>query len=312
MARNKIVVITTGGTIAMRDEGRGAQPALSGDDLTAGLPDFGDDVEIEHEVFSNVPSSHLATKQLWELQKTVTDRLERLYVRGVVVTHGTDTMEETAYLLDYTVPSDRAIVVTGAMHHASEAGYDGLRNITDAIRVVLAKEADERGTMVVMNGEIHAARYVTKLKSHGVDALQSPGAGPMGRIVADDVHWYWSLERDTLPVRQIEPDVHLLRATVGAPDTLLRHLIEKRVRGIVVEGFGGGRVPPWWMDPIREAREAGTVVVIASRSPIARSGDTYNYPGAYRDLEEAGVVFAEGLSGPKARIKLMAALGGMQ
>lgn len=312
MARNKVVIITTGGTIAMRDEGAGAQPALSGQELVDRLPDFGDDVEIEVEVFSNVPSSHLTTKQLWQLQKTVSDRLERLYVRGVVVTHGTDTMEETAYLLDYTIPSDRAIVVTGAMYHAGDAGYDGIRNLANAVRVARSPEADERGAMVVMDDEIHAARYVTKFKSHGADAFQSPGVGPMGRIIEENIHWNWTLERDLLPVRNVEQDIYLIKATVGMPATLLRHLLDERVRGIVIEGFGGGRVPPWWMEPIRDATDAGIVVVIASRSPVARSGDSYNYPGSYRDLEEAGVVFAEGVSGPKARIKLMAALGGVK
>lgn len=311
MARNKVVVITTGGTIAMRDDGAGAQPALSGTDLVEQLPQFDTDIEIEHEVFSNIPSSHLTTKQLWQLQKTVSDRVERLYVRGAVITHGTDTLEETAYLLDYTIPSDRAIVVTGAMHHANQVGYDGLHNLASAIRVAVSPEADERGTMVVLNGEIHAARYVTKFKSHGVDAFQSPGYGPMGRIIDDKIHWNWNLDRDVLPVRALESDVHLLTATVGMPNSLLRHLIDKRVRGIVIEGFGGGRVPPWWMEPIREAAEAGVVVVVATRSVVGQSGDSYNYPGSYRDLEEAGVVFAEGISGPKARIKLMAALGGV-
>lgn len=312
MARDKVVIVTTGGTIAMRDEGAGAQPVLSGQDLIDQLPALNDDTEIEVEVFSNVPSSHLTTKQLWRLQKTVSERLERLYVRGVVVTHGTDTMEETAYLLDYTIPSDRAIVVTGAMYHAGDAGYDGIRNLANAVRIAVSPEADERGTMIVMNDEIHAARYVAKLKSHGVDAFQSPGAGPMGRVIEGDIHWHWTLERDSLPVRNLEQDIHLIKATVGMSDTLLRHLIDERVRGIVIEAFGGGRVPPWWMEPIREAAGAGIVVVIASRSPIARSGDSYNYPGSYRDLEEAGVVFAEGISGPKARIKLMAALGGVK
>lgn len=311
MSRNKVVVVTTGGTIAMRDEGEGAQPALDAGELIAQVPDADEDIEIETETFSNIPSNHLTMKQLWELQKTVTDRLERLYVRGVVVTHGTDTMEETAYLLDYTVPSDRAVVVTGAGRPASDPGYDGLRNVANAIRVAVSEESDSRGTMVVMNDEIHAARYVTKFKSHGTDMMQSPGVGPMGRIIDGQLHWYWDIERDTFPVREIEPDVHLITATVGGSERTLRHLIDAGVRGIVIVGFAGGRVPPWWMESIREARERGVVVVIAGRTPIARSGDTYNYRGAHRDLEEAGVVFAEGLSGPKARIKLMAALGGM-
>lgn len=309
--RNKIVIISTGGTIAMQDSGEGALPALSGEELAARLPDWGEGVEIEVETFSNIPSGHLTLEQLWQLQKVVAERLERLYVRGVVVTHGTDTMEETAYLLDLTIPSNKAVVLTGAMLHASEPGYDGIRNLTDAVRVALDPQSDNRGAMVVMNGEIHAARYVTKMKSHGVDAFASPGRGPMGRVIEGHIHWYWSLEREALPVKRLVPNVHLIKATLGMPDTLLRLLIEQNVAGIVIEGFGGGRVPPWWMDAIREARAKGILVAIAGRVPVAHSMDAYGYPGAYRDLEEAGVLFAEGLNGPKARLKLMAILGGL-
>lgn len=310
MAKSKIALITTGGTIAMRDEGRGGVPALGPEDFLPHLPpDLRDEVAFQVEMFSNVPSSHLTVNDLWQLRKAVQDRLERLAVRGAVVTHGTDTMEETAYLLDLTVPGERPVVLTGAMYRADEVGYDGFRNLADAVRVALDPQARGRGVMVVINGEVHAARYVTKVKSHGPDAFASPGRGPMGRVIGDKVHWYWNVEREVLSARQIEPDVHLIKAAVGAPDTLLRLLVQQRPRGIVIEGFGGGRVPPGWMDAIREATRQGTVVVVASRCLVGHTGDEYGYAGACRDLEAAGVVLAEGLSGVKARIKLMVALG---
>ncbi|MDQ7028975.1 MAG: asparaginase [Ardenticatenia bacterium] len=310
MAKVKIAVITTGGTIAMRDEGRGGVPALGPEELLACLPaDLREAARVDVEAFSNVPSNHLTLNQMWQLRKAVVDRLGRLYVCGAVVTHGTDTMEETAYLLDLTVPSERPVVLTGAMCRADEEGYDGVRNVVDAFRVALDPGARGRGTMIVMNGEIHAARYAVKVKSHGLDAFASPGRGPMGRVVGGQVYWYWHVERDMLPVREIEPDVHLIKATVGAPDTLLRLLVQQRPRGIVIEGFGGGRVPPGWMEPIREAVSQGTVVVVASRCPVGHTGDEYGYPGACRDLERAGVVLAGELSGLKARLKLMVALG---
>ncbi len=310
MAKIKIAVITTGGTIAMRDEGRGGVPALGPDELLAHLPaDLRQQARVDVEAFSNVPSSHFTLNHVWQLRKAVVDRLGRLYVRGAVITHGTDTMEETAYLLDVTVPGERPVVLTGAMFRADEAGYDGFRNVADALRVALDPGAWGRGAMIVMNGEVHAARYAVKVKSHGADAFASPGRGPMGRIIGDRVHWYWNVERDVIPVREIEPDVYLLKATLGAPDTLLRALVQQRPRGIVIEGFGGGRVPPGWMEPIREAVQQGTVVVVASRCPAGHTGDEYGYAGACRDLEAAGVVLAGELNGLKARLKLMAALG---
>jgi L-asparaginase len=312
MARNVVVVITTGGTIAMRDGGAGAVPSVGGSDLLGPAPPGMEGVEIQVEEFSNIPSSHFTVEQLWNLQKTVVDRLERLYVRGVVVTHGTDTLEETAYLLDYTVPSNKAVVLTGAMRTGSELGYEGRRNLWDAVRVAAAPESDGRGTMVVMNDEIHAARYVTKTMSHNPATFQSPGWGPMGRRFGEKIVWAWKLERDHLPVRHLNPNVHLLSLGIGANEMLLRHLVERRVSGIVIDAFGAGRVPPWWMQPIREAVQAGIAVVVASRAHNGFTHDGYGYPGAYRELEEAGVVFAEGLSATKARIRLMCALGAVR
>ncbi|MCZ7573122.1 MAG: asparaginase [Ardenticatenaceae bacterium] len=310
MARDKVVVITTGGTIAMRDEGEGAVPAIAGKGLVRDLPsDVAALGDIEVEEFSNLPSAHLTVDQLWNLQKTVVDRLERLYVRGVVVTHGTDTMEETAYLLDLTVPVSRPIVLTGAMRTAGEPGYDGRANLLAAIRVAFDPNASERGTMIVMNDEIHAARYATKAHTSSPAAFQSPGWGPMGRVYTDEIQWGWDIKREVFPVRQIEPNVHLIVLTVGANESILRYLIERRVRGVVIETLGGGRVPPWWVAPIKAAVAAGIAVVVTSRTGAGRTVDRYGYPGAYRDLEEAGVIFAGELNGPKARIKLMAALG---
>lgn len=308
MAKNIVVVITTGGTIAMRNKGGGAVPSVRGAALVAGLAE-GLNAELQIEEFSNTPSSHLDAERLWALQKTVVDRLERLYVRGVVVTHGTDTLEETAYLLDYTSPSYKSIVLTGAMRVTDERGYDGERNLYNAIRVALDSEADNRGAMVVMNDQIHAARYVTKLLSHGAETFQSPGWGPMGRIYDGRIEWGWKLEHQALPVRALEADVHLIKAVAGASDLMLRLLVEQRVRGIVIEALGASRVPPWWMPHIRAAVAQGTAVVIASRAASGYADDAYGYPGAARDLEAAGAVLAEGLTGPKARIRLMCALG---
>jgi L-asparaginase len=312
VARNIVVVITTGGTIAMQDtDGDGAIPSVDvGTLLTAPPPDL-TEIEIQVEEFSNLPSVHLTVEQLWQLQKTVSDRLDRLYVRGVVVTHGTDTLEETAYLLDYTIPIDKAVVVTGAMRTYDQEGYEGLHNLWNAIRVAAMPESDGRGAMVALNDEIHAARYVTKAGTHDASAFESPAWGPMGRIYGNKVIWGWNIKRDYLPVRGITPDVHLVPVTAGASDILLKHLVEKRVRGIVIEAVGAVRVPPWWLSTIREATTAGIAVVIATRTGRGFTHDGYAYEGSYKDLEAAGVIFAEGLSAVKARIRLMCALGVM-
>jgi len=308
----KLVLITTGGTIAMgtQPDREGAVPSLGPNELRAYLPaDIQNRVDWKVEAFCNVPSSHLTLDDLWHLRCTVGDWVGSSDVRGVVITHGTDTMEETAYLLDLTVPAKFPILLTGAMRHTSEQGYDGVTNLADAIRVALCPDAQEQGAMIVMNGEVHAARYVTKAHTLALDAFQSPGWGPVGRIEGTRVTFNQRLKREVLPVRRIEPDVHLIKLTAGMDTGYLQHLISRPVQGIVLEVLGSGRVPPWWMPSIREAVQKGIAVVIASRCSAGRVYDTYGFPGAYRDLESAGVTFVEGISGPKARIKLMVTLG---
>jgi L-asparaginase len=229
-------------------------------------------------------------------------------VQGIVITHGTDVMEETAYLLDLTVDTDKPIVLTGAMRTASAVGYEGIANIVAAVRVAGSDEARGLGALVVMNQELHAARHVTKTDTQSVGTFRSPPWGPLGRVDADMVVVERRVSRHNIPCSGLNPDVHLLKLSVGVDDSLLRYLIKQRAAGVVIEVLGGGRVPPWWMVPIREAIENGTIVVIASRCPTGRVYDGYGYKGAYRDLARAGAVFAEGLNGQKARIKLMIAL----
>jgi L-asparaginase len=302
-------VITTGGTIAMaHDEtAGGAVPSLSGKDFVGLLPPGL--AAVETEEFCNLPSAHFTVDTIWGLRTRVQEVVNDDEIQGVVVTHGTDTMEETAYLLDLTVDTDKPIALTGAMRTVSEVGYEGIANLLAAIRVAASDSARCLGALVVMNQEVHAARHVTKTHTQSTDTFKSPGFGPLGRIDADRVVVERTVARQHIPCASLNPDVHLIKLVVGMNDAFLRQLMASGAAGVVIEALGGGRVPPWWMNPIREAIEQGTVVVIASRCPSGRVYDGYGYEGAYKDLIKAGAVFAEGLNGQKARIKLMVALG---
>ena len=302
-------VITTGGTIAMRHDqaAGGAVPALTGEDLTRRLP--GDVTAVEWEEYCNLPSAHFTLESIWGLRTRVAELVRADNVQGIVVTHGTDTMEETAYLLDLTVDTDKPIVLTGAMRTASDEGYEGIANLSSAIRVAASVAARDLGALLVMNQEIHAARDVTKTHTQSLDTFNSLNHGLLGRVDGDRIVVDRRVVRQHIPCSRPELDVHLLKVTMGADDSFLRLLIEREAAGVVIEALGGGRVPPWWMPTIREAVKQGMVVVIASRCPSGRVYDGYGYEGAYRDLDAAGVVFAEGLSGQKARIMLMVTLG---
>ena len=305
----RVHVITTGGTIAMRHDqaASGAVPALRGEDF---LRQLGNGLTaMEWEEYCNLPSAHFTLDTVWGLRMRVAELVRDDEVQGIVVTHGTDTMEETAYLLDLTVDTDTPMALTGAMRTASDEGYEGIANLSSAIRVAASVAARDLGALVVMNQEIHAARDVTKAHTQSLDTFKSLNHGPLGRVDADKVVVDRRVMRQHIPCSSLERDVHLIKVTVGADDAFLRHLIDREAAGVVIEALGGGRVPPWWMPAIREAVQQGMAVVIASRCPSGRVYDGYGYEGAYKDLIEAGVVFAEGLNGQKARVKLMVALG---
>ena len=308
IANHHITILTTGGTIAMQHDAAagGAVPTLGAADFTAALP--GGLPELQTEELVNLPSSHFTLETLQTIRERVAALAAEPGVAGIVVTHGTDTLEETAYLLDLTVPGKKPVVLTGAMRTASDAGYEGYANLLAAVRVAAAPQARGLGAVVVLNDEIHAARYVTKMHTLSTATFQSPGWGPVGRVEGDSVIVGCWPERRVLPWRGLEPNVSLLKLTVGMETGLLEDALARGDRGVVIEALGGGRVPPWWLPAIERARDQGLPVVIASRCPSGRVWDAYGYPGAYRTLAGLGCLFAGGLNGQKARIKLMVVL----
>ncbi len=306
----RIVVLTTGGTIAMRNDASagGAVPALHGGDFLGALPVGLAEIQVRE--FANLPSAHLTVELLWALVQQVRCALDEDGVGGLVVTHGTDTLEESAFLSDLIVSSDKPVVFTGAMRTSSELGYDGTANLAASIRVALSDQARGLGTLVVLNDEIHAARHVTKTDATNPATFRSPEWGPIGRVHPDGVSFAMRLSgRDLIPAARLEPDVWLLKIGVGMGSDLLSFLIDRSAHGVVIEGLGGGRVPPWWLGEIERARKREMPVVITARVGSARLADPYGYAGAHRDLVASGCWFAHGLNGQKARIKLMAALG---
>lgn len=306
----QVVIITTGGTIAMKRSPMvgGAVPTLKGEDFMALLPRSG--VDLAFEEFANLPSSHLTPVQALDLGRRVEAALSAPDVDGVVVTHGTDTLEETAYLLDLTINSPKPVVVTGAMRTATMLGYDGVTNLAAAIRVAATPEARGLGVLVVFNERIFAASEVQKVHSQQVDAFDAPGSGPLGRIEGERVSVrHRPQQRLYIPCSRLEELVDLIKICQGASERQLRHSIDDGVAGIVIESFGSGRVPPWWLPLVREALDQRTTVAVTTRCVAGPMYDEYGYVGAYHDLQRMGVLFAQNLSGVKARIKLMVALG---
>ncbi len=308
----RVVILTTGGTIAMQHDPvlGGAIPKMGATEFSTALPrhllEF---VELESEEILNLPSSHFTLARLWQIREAVVAAVTRSEIHGVVVTHGTDVLEETAVLLDLTVNSPKPVVLTGAMRTATHVGYDGFANLASAVRVAASPDARGLGTLVVLNDEIHAARYVTKSHTLSLNTFQSPAWGPLGWVEGDRVLVGRRVAYNVIRCPALETRVELLKLTVGAEPAALKDMLTRGVRGVVIEALGGGRIPPWWFPIIERAVAAGVTVVVGSRCPSGRVWDSYGYPGAVRDAVRVGCLLAEGLNGQKARIKLMVVLG---
>jgi L-asparaginase len=309
-----VAVLSTGGTIASRqDPGKGGYvPALSADDLIASVPAINSVARIETQQVSNISSSDM-TPQVWvQLLARINELLLRTEIAGAVVTHGTNTLEETAYFLDLTVASSKPVVLVGAQRPASDPDADGPRNLLDAIRVVSSPEAIGKGVMVVMNGQINAARDVTKTNTSQVETFRSLEFGALGVVDVEAVRFYRSpLRRQTLTpdpgaaLRRVE----IVTAYAGADGRSIRSLMrEGDVDGIVVTGLGLGGVPGLMFDAIQEARKKGVPVVVGTRVPTGRVFPLSATKASALSLKAIGCVLADNLSPQKARVLLMLGL----
>jgi L-asparaginase len=310
---SKIVIVTTGGTIAMvRDTVTGSSvPAPTTHRHLIHVEQLRLIAETEHYDFSNIPSPHMNPSILWELSQVVNRILIRDDVTGVVITHGTDTLEETAYFIDLTVQTEKPIVLTAAMRNLDELGTDGPRNLLSSVRVAVSSYARNLGTLVCVNDEIHAAVDVTKTYTSNIATFESPGSGPIG-IVDDEsviIHRRPVL-RSSYAVERIEDSVALLKTFVGDKGDFIDVLPELGYKGLVLEAFGSGNVPVSVHNATKRLIEKHSMpVIITSRCFKGRVLGTYGYTGGGRSLKSIGAIFAQGLSSQKARIKLMVVMG---
>jgi L-asparaginase len=307
-----IVIVFTGGTISMRHDSAlgGAVPALSGRDILAAARGVEAVAEVEVDDFGSFPGPHMSPARMWTLRSRILSHLERDDVDGVVITHGTDTLEESAYLLARSSVAEKPIVFTGAMRAASDLGWDGPANLIAAVRTAASAEACGQGVLVVMGERIFAGADVTKAHTHMLDAFESPGLGPLG--VIDDGRVVFRRETPAthtvvLADRLAEP-VDIVYACTGA-DSRILDAVRGDGLGVVVAALGRGNVPPEMVPGIGRWIAERKPVVIASRAQRGRVGHTYGYPGGGRRLFELGAIFAGNRRPQQARIDLMLGLG---
>jgi L-asparaginase len=305
-----VVVVSTGGTIAMRPDPATGKlvPAVSGDELVELLA-WPQAPTLELDDFTQVPSFDVHGELALALARRLSEHAIRPEVSGVVVTHGTDTMEESVYLVDRLLDSDTPVVLTGAQRGADQADSDGPRNFRDAVRVAGSAEARERGAMIAFAGELHAAREVRKVHTSALRAFASPGYGPIGHVDGErDFFRRRPERRPPLPGPERLAPVDLIRLYAGSDVRFLRASAESGARAIVLEGTGRGNANEQVVEGVREAVAAGVTVVVCSRCVEGRVEPVYGRGGG-RDLADAGALFAGDLAGPKARVLLQLALG---
>lgn len=307
-----ILIIFTGGTISMKIDNKtgGAVPHFNGEELIKMIPQAKGLANIRVYEFGMYPGPHMTPDMMFDLSKRITAFASQDDIDGIIVTHGTDTLEETAYLLDLTVETDKPIVVIGAMKTSSEPDWDGPRNLVDAINICKNPNSKGMGVFVCLNGEINAASEVTKTHTDDIETFHSLDFGMLGFVEKGRVI-YNRLPRklEKIKTEKINCNVDLIKAYAGMNEKFFKFSADSAVEGIVVEAMGVGNVPPPAFGGIKYAIDKGIPVVLVSRCPAGETLDIYGYPGAGKWLKEIGVIFADYLNGQKARIKLMLSLG---
>lgn len=301
----RILAIHTGGTISMSSHDgvvttNEKNPLTYQDGVTLGT-------ELDEVYPIQKPSPHITLEDMQHLREIIEENQNEY--DGFVITHGTDTLEETAYFLDLTLNVPSPVVITGAMRSSNEIGSDGLYNYISAIRVASESSSENRGTLVVFNDEIHAARYVTKTHTSNIATFQSPNRGPLGFITKDKVTYHHELyEQDHLEIFNSNIKVGIIKTYAGIDNTLFNALLDAKYDGLVLEALGQGNMPPSSLDGLNACIDAGMKIVIVSRAFNGVVGKYYGYEGGGYNLGLRGVIFSNGQNAQKARIALTLAL----
>jgi L-asparaginase len=312
-----IVVFFTGGTITMRptaDE-HGVVPSNEFDRLFAELRPHVRDVGFKPLLWSNRPSPHMTPEHMFRLARDIDRELAAPAVLGAVVLHGTDVLVESAFMADLTLRSRKPVVFTGSMRYYSETGFDGIRNLLNGVKACMLPFPEDTGVGLLMTDRIFAAREVIKVHSLNIDAFEAPESGPVAYVAGEAVRLTRraarppAIRRPRIRTQRIEPDVAMISCYTGMDGTLIEHLLRRKAAGLVIEGFGAGNVPPRIVPALEKAIGRGLPVVLTTRCPEGGVWPIYAYAGGGADLVRKGIILGGRLSGPKARILLMAALG---
>lgn len=305
--KKKVVLITTGGTIAStrNDKNKLESGKLNGNAILS-MCQLENEMDIELIDIFQIPSMHMTFDHLNALNKTVHQVFEDASVCGVVITHGTDSLEETAYFLELTVNDERPIIVTGSQKSPGDIGTDVYSNLRNSLLVASSGEAKNIGTCVVFNEQILHSKYVKKIHSSSINGFGAIGYGMLGYIDNDEVVIYQKpTHREFYAIQPSYPNVEIAYAYLGATSIVLNALYEAKVDGVVLIGAGRGQVVPAMMDPLEKLCSNGTKVVLTTSTEEGRVFPTYDYLSSANNLKDIGVMMGGDFDPKKARLKLM-------
>ncbi|HGZ8483762.1 TPA: asparaginase [Staphylococcus aureus] len=304
-----LLVIHTGGTISMSQDQSNKVVTNDINPISMHQDVINQYAQIDELNPFNVPSPHMTTQHVKQLKDIILEAVTNKYYDGFVITHGTDTLEETAFLLDLILGIEQPVVITGAMRSSNEIGSDGLYNYISAIRVASDEKARHKGVMVVFNDEIHTARNVTKTHTSNTNTFQSPNHGPLGVLTKDRVQFHhMPYRQQALENVNDKLNVPLVKAYMGMPGDIFSFYSREGIDGMVIEALGQGNIPPSALEGIQQLVSLNIPIVLVSRSFNGIVSPTYAYDGGGYQLAQQGFIFSNGLNGPKARLKLLVAL----
>jgi L-asparaginase len=310
----RVIILATGGTIA----GAGASADRAGytagkipiEDLIGAIPTVKKIASITGEQIASVGSQDMSLEIWKKLAVRINEIIAKKEADGIVVTHGTDTQEETSYFLDLVVPSEMPVVLTGSMRPSTAISADGPKNLYDAITVAINPKSKGRGVLVSFNEGIYDGREVMKMSTTFTNAFGSPNTGAIGHAYDGKVEYYANAVRERNPASPVTitattkfPRVDIVYMYADAPSDMIDMLVAKKVDGIVIAGVGNGNFNKTYMDAVKKAVAAGVLVCRASRTPSGRVvlHDEIND-------DELGTIVSDDLTPQKARILLMLGL----
>ncbi|WP_373443605.1 asparaginase [Staphylococcus aureus] len=304
-----LLVIHTGGTISMSQDQSNKVVTNDINPISMHQDVINQYAQIDELNPFNVPSPHMTIQHVKQLKDIILEAVSNKYYDGFVITHGTDTLEETAFLLDLILGIEQPVVITGAMRSSNEIDSDGLYNYISAIRVASDEKARHKGVMVVFNDEIHTARNVTKTHTSNTNTFQSPNHGPLGVLTKDRVQFHhMPYRQQALENVNEKLNVPLVKAYMGMPGDIFSFYSREGIDGMVIEALGQGNIPPSALEGIQQLVSLNIPIVLVSRSFNGIVSPTYAYDGGGYQLAQQGFIFSNGLNGPKARLKLLVAL----